>query len=343
MTLIWRTDLHLADQAPSSRIDDWAETLLGKVAQVGRLAISEDAYGVLDGGDFFHVKSPTRNSHHLVQKAVEAHKDYPCRVIANVGNHDVKYGELRYLAHQPLGVLMSTGIFTPCYDEYEVFFTSDGYFPRVNGAWGAGNPMCGEGFVQGPMVRVVGIPYHGTEYEWERFTRIKKGEEDYLVVMAHVLASPAGGTMFEGEDIIRYEDLKGLEADVICLGHWHKNQGITEIAPGKWVVNIGSMSRGSLSADEVKRTPSVAVLRFRQDGVEIVERSLQVEPPEKVFDLEGRVRRDAHEMSMASFVESFKTALEGTKGLPLEDTIQGMAGTPSEVKERALSYLENRK
>jgi hypothetical protein len=38
MRLLWRTDAHLADTTPESRIDDWATTVLGKLAQVGEIA-----------------------------------------------------------------------------------------------------------------------------------------------------------------------------------------------------------------------------------------------------------------------------------------------------------------
>ena len=60
----------------------------------------------------------------------------------------------------------------------------------------------------------------------ERFKAVKKGDEDYLVCVAHVCIS--GSTMFEGEDIVKYDDLKELDPDVWC---WSlaRDQGITEI------------------------------------------------------------------------------------------------------------------
>lgn len=317
LTLVWRSDVHVSDNPPASRVDNWNETLMGKLTQVGQIAREVGATAVLDGGDFFHIKSPTRNAHSTIQRVAAVHKDYPCPVYGNVGNHDCKYGDYAHLPEQPLGVLFETGVFRRCYDEHEVRFESGGV-----------------------TVRVVGIPYHGTEYDWDRFTRIKKGQEDYLVVMAHVLASKKGGTMFEGEDIIQYAALVDLDPDVWCFGHWHKNQGITEIAAGKWVVNIGSLSRGALNQDDLERTPAVAVLKFDQFGVDISERPLDVAPPAEVFDLDGRARREVQDMTMSAFVDTIQATLAEDARLPVEDTIRGMAGLPEEVKERAILYWE---
>lgn len=344
--LIWRSDVHVSDNPPVSRTDDWNETLMGKLTQVGEIAREVGAAAVLDGGDFFHVKSPGRNAHRTIQRVAQVHNGYPCPVYGNIGNHDCKYGDYEHLPEQPLGVLFETGVFKRCYDEFEVYFAKQfgemkaKAYPFVAGAggWQGPNPFALRQ-PDGPIVRVVGIPYHGTEYDWDRFTRIKKGDEDYLVVMAHVLASKEGGSMFEGEDIIQYAALKDLDPDVWCFGHWHKNQGVTEIAKGKWVVNIGSLSRGALSQDEVARIPAVAVLKFDALGVEIEQRPLKVAPPEEVFDLVGRTRREAKDMTMGAFVDSIKETLSEDARKPVEDTIRDMS-LPSEVKERALLKWE---
>lgn len=295
------------------------DALLEKLTEVGEVAKQVGATAVLDGGDFFHVKSPTRNSHYMLQKVAKLHWSYPCPVYANIGNHDVKYGDWTFLEESPLGVLLESGVFKPCYDQHEAVFTKDGL-----------------------TVRVVGIPYHGTTYDMDRFTRIKKGDEDYLVVMAHVLASKEGGSMFEGEDIIRYADLKGLDPDVWCFGHWHKNQGVTEIDPGKFVVNIGSLSRGSLSQDDLRRVPEMAVMSFGPQGINIQRRPLStVRPPEEVFDLVGRARMETRDMTMEHLVASFQAALSLADDKTLEEMVREMPGISSETRERALAYLES--
>ena len=318
INLVWRTDVHLSDRAPSSRTDDWADAVFDKLGQVRDLAREVGAAAIIDGGDFFHIKSPGRNSHALVNRTAEHHSTYPCPVYCTPGNHDSVYGDYAFLPQQPLGVLYSTGVYKRLYDEHEAVFTHDGI-----------------------TVRVVGIPYHGTTYDMERFTSIVKGDEDILICVAHVLASHKGGTMFEGEDIVKYADLVDTAPDVYLFGHWHKDQGVEEIG-GKQFVNIGSLTRGALSQDNMDRIPSAAVLRCTDKGVEIEVVPLNVRPAEDVFDVEGRARQVKRQVEMDSFVEAIREALQPTEGeQTLTEAVEGMGDVPNEIRERALAYLES--
>jgi hypothetical protein len=147
--------------------------------------------------------------------------------------------------------------------------------------------------------------------------------------------------MFDREDVIRYRDLLELapDVDVWCFGHWHKNQGITEIADGKWVVNIGSLTRGSLTQDEMDRVPVCAILRFG-DKIEIEQRALKIQPAKEVFDLEKRVAVEAREMTMNSFVEKLQKTISRAKGKDFAEDIAAMKDVPSIVRERCLGYME---
>jgi len=319
ITLVWRTDVHLSDRTPRSRKDNWTDTIIGKLRQVGEIAREVKADAVLDGGDFFDVKSPQRNSHALVRAAAEVHKGYPCPVYANVGNHDCVYGDYAFLPQQPLGVLFATGVFKPCYDYNEAEFVDP-----LTATW----------------VRVVGVPYHGTKYDLDRIAKIRKGEEDYLVVMCHMLASPTGGSMFEGEDIVRYSDLRGHDADVFCFGHWHKDQGVVENGYGQYIVNVGSLSRGSLSQDDMDRQPACVVMTFdKLTGVTFDTRRLEVTPAAEVFDVEARTRQEERTDAVEAFVDSIKTTLTGSQGASLSDMIKQSTDDET-VREAALLYLE---
>lgn len=320
--LIWRTDVHYSDQTPSSRTDDWVDTVGGKLRQVGQIAKDRGAVAVLDGGDFFNSKLPVRTSHRLVNRIAKLHEDYPCPVYGNVGNHDCRQSQIDNLDESPLGVLFSSGVFERCYDEHEAVFTD---YAR--------------------KVRVVGIPYHGPFYDMERF-KIEKKDEDYLVVMGHVLASPQGGSMFKSEDIIKYADLPQLapDVDVWMFGHWHKDQGITEIADNKWVINIGSLTRGTLAQDDIERHPSVACVTFGETGaggrIEIEKIPLEISPAKEVFDLTKRTKEEAREMVVDAFVESVQQDLQTKMDKPFKEIVDGMESIPHKVRERALEYIE---
>jgi len=320
--LLWRTDIHDSDQTPGSRTDNWPDTVGGKIRQVGQIAKDQGCVAVLDGGDYFNNKFPMRTSHKLVNRIASLHDQYPCEVWANVGNHDCRQSQIDNLAEGPLGVLFAAGVFRRCYDEHEAVFTD---YAR--------------------KVRVVGIPYHGPFYDMDRF-KIEKGDEDYLVCMAHVLASASGGTMFKSEDIIKYDQLLELapDVDVWCFGHWHKDQGITEIAPNKWVVNIGSLTRGTLAQDDIERHPSVACLTFGGNGmggkISIEKIPLEIQDAKSVFDLTKRTKEEAREMVVDAFVESVQKDLQNKSDKPFSEIVSGMKNVPHKVRERALEFIE---
>jgi len=296
--------------------------------QIGELARDVGASAVLDGGDFFDIKSPTRNSHSLVRRVIELHRDYPCPVYANVGNHDCVYGDYSYLHQQPLGVLFGSGTFKRCYDQYEGLFTYD---------------LSAEDVTEtGPRltVRVVGVPYHGTGYDLDRFAKIKKGSEDYLVIIAHVLASPTGGALFESEDVIKYADLDNYDGDAFCFGHWHKDQGITRTEAGKVIVNVGSMTRGSLAQDDLERIPSAVHLRFTPSGITAEKIALRHAPVSEVFDLEARDIKNLRENMIEEFVDSLKSILATGKERSIRDAIRDLPNVPEAVKEQAILYVE---
>jgi len=317
LKFVWRTDIHVSDHAPRRRSDDWNKALLEKIRWVGEFAKEVGADAVIDGGDFFDVKSPSKNSHRLIHQVIEAHQDYPCPIYANVGNHDCIYGDYSFLPQQPLGVLFSAGVFRRLYDEHELTLTSK----------------------DGTSVRVCGVPYHGVRYDMERFN-IKKGSEDYLITAAHVLASKTGGSMFEGEDIVKYGDLTQYDTDLWLFGHWHKDQGIAEIGEGKKAVNLGSLSRGSLSQDNLDRKPKVALITVSEKGLEVEEIIVPHKPASEVFNVEQKIREEAEEGRIASFVESLKTlSNQSATKLPIKDKIKSL-DIGNEVKEKAYLLLE---
>lgn len=279
---LWRTDIHVSEKNPVSRKDNYFATCLAKIRLVGHLCKKYNVDYVLDGGDFFHHKSPQLTTHKGLLRIIEAHKDYPCPIYANVGNHDCTYGKLEFLdKQQPLGVLFSSGIFHRCYDEHELFVEKNDL-----------------------KVRVVGVPYHGTTYDKTRFSKIKKDDEDFLIITAHLLASKNGGSMFGAEDIMSYKEVFDLcpDASLVAFGHWHKDQGITEI-DNKYIINVGSLTRGSLSEDHITRKPCVVIVDVSKEGLSLTRIDLPVKDSSEVFYMEEKENKIKRDEKMKDFAE----------------------------------------
>lgn len=315
LSLLWRTDVHYSDHTPRRRVDKWTDTVSAKLEEVGEIARRRGVHAVLDGGDFFDIKTPTRNSHSLVRRAIEIHKSYPCPVYANVGNHDCVYGDYKYLPQQPLGVLFESGVFRRLYDEHEAVFERDGV-----------------------KVRVVGIPYHGVKYDYGRFDSIRRGDETYLVVVCHLLASPTETTLFDSEDVVLYSTLDKYPVDLWFFGHWHQDQGVTKLSRSQ-VVNIGSLTRGSLSQDNLTRSPSVCLAEFRREGISLEVIPITHKPSSEIFDLEAKDLKEVREESLDHFAQGL-SLIQTRSSDTLRDKIHSQSQVPNDVREKSIHYVE---
>lgn len=317
--LLWRTDVHLSDKTPSKRTGIWTNDVLDKLKWIGDLAKEIDADLVLDGGDFFDVKSPHKNSHSLVRSTIDIHNGYPCPTYALVGNHDVKYGKIDFLPQQPLGVLFASKTFLPFNHEKPIIIEKDNI-----------------------KVKILGVAYHGVEYDYDMLSNIKKGDEDYLIVCCHLLATQGNSTtMFEGEDIVGYDFLNSIsDVDCWCFGHWHKDQGISHLENGAVVINVGSLTRGSLHLDDLNRKPCTVEINVSDKGLSYIRHDLPVRPVNEAFKVDQKVYEIEDKERMIEIVEKMKNvATQGWSDLSLKERIK-QSGLSNEVIEKTLSYLD---
>lgn len=314
ISFLVRTDVHISDRAPESRVDDYLEATLGKLEKIGELARTLKVTAVLDNGDFFHSKAATKNSHALVRRVAEVHSAYPCPVYENPGNHDFPYSNVDFIDRQPLGVLFATGVFGRMTD---ITFEDEDL-----------------------KVRVVGFPYK-PEFTVEEFD-IERGDEDFLIVAAHTFASPKGGEAFGREIALSYEHLAECTPDCFIFGHWHIDQGIKEFG-GKTFVNLGSLTRGSLTHDNLNRIPRIGYLRLEKvDGVvqfhhEAIE--MEVRPAGEIFDLETHARLKEEQEDIDRFIQTLVASSGEDTDADVEKAILALDVYEQDVRERALQYL----
>lgn len=326
MKFLFRTDVHVADKSPASWKADYATEVWSSLEQIGLLARKYKVQAVLDGGDYFHVKASTRNSHALVAKSAEIQAAYPCHTYVVPGNHDIAYNDLGSLDNQqPLRVLFATQVF---HRLGEALFDKDGEV-------GDGPPP------QGMSVRVVGVPYD-PHRSLEDFKAIQKGGEDWLIAIVHALAGenpPPEAEDFMGEPIFRYEDLVSENGpDVWCFGHWHKDQGTVKVG-GKFFISPGSVSRGALVKENLTRIPQVALIELTPEGVSVGMIPLQVAPADEVFDIERKERREKEGEVISQFVDKLRQSVSVDTSSNIENSIQGL-DFAVDVRDLALEYLE---
>jgi DNA repair exonuclease SbcCD nuclease subunit len=320
---------------PPSWKGDYQAEIWASLESIGQMVAEHEVTAVLDGGDFFHIKAPSRNSHALTRRTAVIHGKYKCPIYSVIGNHDIVYNDLSSLDRQPLGVMFASKVFH-CLEE-QVFKDGD------------------------LQVRVVGVHYslHRT---LDDLLEIKKKPGDtFLVAVVHALATENPPTEVEGffkEPVFCYSDLVTPDGpDLWCLGHWHQDQGIVNIKlqsksefsalsgaedseiKGKYFVNQGAVSRGALNHDNISRIPQVALLEFEPSGIKVKTIPLKVAPAEEVFDFEKKERIESENRSIDRFIERLQEDATFDPTATIEKNIQAL-DFAAEVRDMALAYLE---
>lgn len=316
VSFLYRTDVHAAEKGPASWKGDYPSEIWSNLTQVGKLANELDVTAVLDGGDYFHLKAASRNSHGLVIKTVKLHAEYRRKTYCVEGNHDLYYNNLESIDKQPLGVLYASGTFQHLREE--VF--EDGNL----------------------RVRVVGVPYSPFRTLEEMKAIQKRPGDSHLIVVAHALAGENPPPMvqdFFNEPVFRYEDLITPDGpDAFCFGHWHKDQGVVDIS-GRKFVNLGALSRGALINENLVRIPKVALIEALPGELKVTPYPMSVAPAEEVFDLEKKERHEREGKLIDLFVERLQADAQFDPSVSIEENVMSL-GFAADVKQLVLDYLD---
>lgn len=310
--LVWSTDWHVADQPPINRIDNYTETCFDKIHQIQKLCKAINADICLIGGDVFHVKTSSKVRHALVARLIETFSEFSCPVYSIVGNHDISHNNLSTLPEKPLGVVFSSGHLLKL-DE-EIFTSKDGV-----------------------SVRIIG-KHFDPDIELNAFDEIQKGSEDWLFLAYHGYANTVG-VSYPGETTFKYSDLAKLNIDDWFFGHWHLDQGIENIN-SKNFVNIGSLTRGALSLENVTRSPKVVICTYTKTERKMQQVKLKVGSARDVFDFQKKERTDREQVLINQFIENLRKEANNHGSDNDIDKRLGQLNLEATIKHKVSSLLE---
>lgn len=309
-------DAHFCDKAPESRLDeDYGTTLLDKLGQIAKVSDRVGARALLNAGDLFHIKEPSRNSHRQNLRLMEVFQKFP-QVLSIAGNHDLTGDRLDSLEKQPLGSLFGAGVTKHIHLTPSVF-EEDGL-----------------------KVKVVGLSFVQDVAEFAGHPSFSAGESERVIGVFHCFAAKARGDMY-GEAIHSYEDfIKWFpDVSVFVFGHFHSCGGIDEYN-GRWFVSTGSLSRGSLHLDNLLRQVMCGFIDVKREGIKCRGVALKVRPSEEVLSVKVHEEQKAERARIEAFVGMLQEvkAAGGSAG-----TIRSYLDTqeiPARVRTKALEILE---
>lgn len=317
---ITSSDEHLADQTPGFRKDDYCSAILRKLEWQGEIARKFGPDGLLRGGDFFHTKAANKTTMATMAKVSDIHRHYSCPTYAIAGNHDLSHNDVDTVYRQPLGVLAKSEVFQPLRDEE---------------------------FISGSLkVRVIGLSYTpGLTHDGLRNAVNKNEGDGYVIAVVHALAAFAPNERiqsFFGETIFDYRDLvfDGCP-DVYVFGHYHKDQGIQE-HHGIQFVNLGAISRGALTFENLSRRPKISLIVCNSQGISIEEMEVPCGDPADVFDLERKQQLEKERRDLDEFIEKLKLdkTTAGSDGIEARMEAFQKSNYPEDLKKLLLSTLE---
>lgn len=268
-------DPHVTGQNPTSRKDNFPDTILKKMKEVFQLSRSIEADVMFSLGDLYNVPDPSNITKGRLGALLNKR---PCEFYTLAGNHDLFGGNLDTIQRTGLGLLEKTGALK-IFSEEPIFFKK-------------GNIR----------FQVTGQNYHSQIDKRNPeldYCRTKAEGVTHSMHLAHGYLTDKS-LLFSHTMIDRIQD--HTEADLTISGHLHFP--FRKDIDGKIFANPGALGRRSASKGEMRR-PKVFILRITQEGVITLEDYYlkTALPFDSVLDRSHLEEDFAHKQKMINFID----------------------------------------
>jgi DNA repair exonuclease SbcCD nuclease subunit len=320
MKILLLGDIHLMDKAPRNAADSYTQDILDILEHTAKLELELDCDAVIWAGDIFHHKQPSRTSHRLVLKAIEAVKRYRNLWIVT-GNHDISNDQLSSVhEQQPLGVLFEAGAkeLVGWHPELPV------YGVPWQQRWGA------EG-----VIDEVFADYRAEFQQLEPAAAPMQQESSLVVTHAALFPPAEKPNNWETTDPLDVAAAMG-GAGYVYYGHIHEDHGFYEVE-GVTFGNVGAISRGSLTEYNLERKIQVAIWS-PEAGFEAIE--VPQRPAAEVFKVEQAAAVKEVKLDLETFLSSVgSTQLQISSS---DSVIQHLRelDLDEDIRRRAIELLE---
>lgn len=315
--IITTNDIHISDNGPRSRVDDFKKTMLDKIDQMGMACRKLNADAAIIAGDLYNLKNPVKNSHNLNRELIEVFKKFPCPIYMIEGNHDLSADQLESISDQPLGVLFADRTLIQLRDEVIE--------------------------KEGVKISLVGVPF-SEERDLSTLTLPDKGDSVAQICALHLYAGLKSTMLFKNK-IYGYDEIGELPSDIFVIGHYHIDQGIYK-RDKKYFINIGSMSRGAISEDDIDHHPQIGFIKITvEDNIPsyiIRPIRLRIKAASEVFDLVKKEQELQEKEEIKLFVEKLasETVVNASdKSKTIDDIIDSMDMVEA-IRKRVLYFIQ---
>ena len=284
------TDVHISDINPSARLGDYKKDILNKLKQIGAAGKKLGVNFYVFGGDLYHIKTPIRNTHNLNTLLMETFSGFGAPIYSTEGNHDIR-GTYKTFDEQPLKVLYTSGTLEQI-REKELTINGINLLLRSND------------FAEEQEINIPKIGHNLKTY-------------DASICALHVYSTPKGGMLFKTK-LFSYDEISKIGDDIFVLGHYHIDQGIQTLNTNgliQYFINLGAISRGTTSEDNISRDPKIGYIEIEKDdngkiSIKAQAIKLKVKPSSEVFNLDEKKSEQEKQEATAAFVEKLQSGME---------------------------------
>lgn len=301
-------DIHISDVPPTSRTDDYRETIFKKLSFIREYCNNENVSTVLLLGDVFHRKNPNLNSHDTVRRLISLFSGFSAKVVEVPGNHDISMTS-KNLGRQPLAVLEEAGAISIIGFPYtKNFVFSTACFDLYGMGFAEVNDTLSENY--------------------ESINEHILDSSKFNILCLHQMVLPDGESFFG--DFINFAELAQLDFDAFCVGHYHPgfNPPVQQ-KHGKFFINPGAISRGSLDVHNIDRVPLFVILDISNAEVrDFYTVEIPHAPSSSVFDLQKVKSSLVARKEIDSFTSSLKDAIDSNVDI---SSIEGLSSVIKDI------------
>ena len=303
MHLVYMTDIHITSRNPRSRMDNYKESILRKLAYVGDFAKSLNA-PVLCGGDIFHTADVSNSLVSETIKVIRQHFDAPITSIA--GNHDLFGNNLQTLPKTSYGLLEASGCLYNLRPREAKTIKE-----RRNGKWVDAVTICG-------YPSSYDLPDTADAYLCRPMDKYPNGVPLIQLIHGALYDRIPDNFPFAAVSVSEL-DVDENAADVVLSGHIHSGFPVTmSSTTGRIFANPGALGRLTTAISDVNLSVKVAVITI-ENGVKVEYHELPKDialPAEQVLDL----KRAAEEKQASAALSVFMQHVEAISTNGREDT-----------------------
>ncbi len=291
MKFLFFTDTHIRASNPSSRKDDYLESLKLKFEEVGEIANNNNVDYILHGGDLFDRPDvPVR----IVGLFANILNSYNKPIYIISGNHDIYGHNPKTVERSMLGLLNQIN-FVKLINFQEPILLEE-------------NDL---------KVQISGVPYiYDIDSNYKDYYFPKKLDHvDCHIVMIHsfLIDKP----FIDSISHTLIDEIKDVDADIVLAGHYHSGFGVKRFND-RYFINPGSLARIYNSTPEIKRIPKVVIIEILKNKIEIKE--IELKSAKDGIDIFNKIE-DRYKIRNEQ-LENFKQLIRSSGNLENYNTLE---------------------